>query len=210
MKVCLQAVVVIGLGLAPFVCAEAPKPAFRWDPPKVTQSMFSKDVGMLDSEREEYATNLAIFASNQIAEQKAASQSLADARKILALAFHLSPRNKRAVVLSFQLSKGMVPDVVQGNYSPTVLARLLLTRGQLLDKQGGEENKKLARYFIQLAADMDPKHDDAVYAAEVQRLDHGAVDWLALITPPAKPAAAPEGGKPEAPAKPATSETPEP
>ncbi|MEY3897325.1 MAG: hypothetical protein RLZZ214_2846, partial [Verrucomicrobiota bacterium] len=45
---------------------------------------------------------------------------------------------------------------------------------------GGAENKRLARYFIQLAAEMDPKNEDAVYASEVQRLDHGALDWSPL------------------------------
>ena len=159
--------------------------AFAWDRPEVVDSVFTQDLGMLDSERDEYATNLATYASNSVAATKAAVSSLADARRILALALQLSPRNKRAVVVNFQLSKGLLPDVVENNYSPQVLARLLLTRGQLLAKQGGEENKRLARYFIQLAAEMDPKNEDAVYASEVQRLDHGAVDW-ALITDPAE------------------------
>jgi hypothetical protein len=105
---------------------------------------------------------------------------------MLALALQLSPRNKRAVVVNFQLSKGILPDVVDSNYSQPVLARLILTRGQLLLKQGGEENQRLARFFIQLAAEMDPKNEDAVYASEVQRLDHGAVDWASITDPAAK------------------------
>ena len=166
-----------------FLPAEESGPAFAWDPPKVVGSVFTQDLGMLDSERDEYATNLAIFASKTVVAAKASVSSLADARRILALALQLSPRNKRAVVVNFQLSKGLLPEVVESNYSQQVLARLLLTRGQLLAKQGGEENKRLARYFIQLAAEMDPKNEDAVYASEVQRLDHGPVDW-ALITDP--------------------------
>jgi hypothetical protein len=55
-----------------------------------------------------------------------------------------------------------------------------------LEKQGGEENKRLARYFIQLAAEIDPTNEDAVYASEVQRLDHGALDWGLLTDPAAK------------------------
>ncbi|MES2439208.1 MAG: hypothetical protein V4584_09070 [Verrucomicrobiota bacterium] len=135
---------------------------------------------MLDSERDEYATNLATVASNHIATAKASPASLADGRKMLALALQLSPRNKRAVVVNFQLSKGILPEIVESNYSPPVFARLILTRGQLLAKQGGSENQKLARYFIQLAAELDPKNEDAVYASEVQRLDHGAVNWAAV------------------------------
>jgi hypothetical protein len=38
----------------------------------------------------------------------------------------------------------------------------------------------LARIFIELSAEMNPRSDDAVYASELQRLDHGPVDWSAL------------------------------
>lgn len=153
---------------------------FAWSAPKVVQSIFNEDLGMLDSERDEYATNLATIAANEVAKAKASPASLADARRMLALALQLSPRNKRAVVVNFQLTKGVLPESMEGNYSPQVFARLILTRGQLLEKQGGGENQKLARYFIQLAAELDPKNEDAVYASEVQRLDHGAVDWAAV------------------------------
>ena len=166
--------------------AEEQGKSFAWEAPKVVASVFTQDLGMLDSEREEYATNLAVYASNQVAVAKASPASLMGARRMLALALQLSPRNKRAVVVSFQLAKGMLPEVIESNYSPPVLARLILTRGQLLEKQGGEENQRLARYFIQLAAEMDPKNEDAVYASEVQRLDHGQVDWPAITDPAVK------------------------
>ncbi len=155
--------------------------SFQWDAPDVAASVFSRELGMLDSEREEYATNLATLAANHLATAKASPASLAEARKMLGLALQLSPRNKRAVVVNFQLSKGVLPEIAESNYSPAVFARLILTRGQLLTKQGGNENQKLARYFIQLAAELDPKNEDAVYASEVQRLDHGAVDWAEVM-----------------------------
>jgi hypothetical protein len=176
----LQAATILSLGTAAMRAEEA-KRAFEWDGPKVAQSVFSQDLGMLDSERDEYATNLASIAVNQIVADKADKASIDEARKMLALALHLSPRNKRAVVVNFQLSRGVLPEAVEGNYSPQVFARLILTRGQLLEKQGGDENKRLARYFIQLAASLDPKNEDAVYASELQRLDHGAVDWSPLM-----------------------------
>lgn len=163
-----------------FLRGEEAARAFAWHPPKVVDSIFTPELGMLDAERDEYATSLATHASNSVTAAKATAASLADARRMLALALHLSPRNKRAVVVNFQLSKGLLPDLTENNYSPQVLARLLLTRGQLLVKQGGGENKLLGRCFIQLAAEMDPKNEDAVYASEVQRLDHGAVDWTPL------------------------------
>jgi hypothetical protein len=175
-KVLWQASTILFIGTA-LLHAEAPPKSFNWDPPKVARSAFTPDLGMLGSEREEYATNLASIAINQVVIAKASPESLAEARRMLALALHLSPRNKRAVVVNFQLGKGIIPELSEGNYSPQVFARLILTRGQLLEKQGGDENKLLARYFIQLSANLDPKNEDAVYASELQRLDHGDLDW---------------------------------
>ncbi len=160
--------------------------SFTWVAPKVEKSVFSRDLGMLDSEREEYATNLAGLAVNGMVAANSSPDSIASARRMLALALHLSPRNKRAVVANFQLSKGLVPEVSATDYSPQVFARLLLARGQLLEKQGGAENQKLAHMFMQLAAGMDPKNEDAVYASEVARLDHGEVDWAVITDGPDK------------------------
>ena len=180
-----QAVTIIFLGVAWIRAAEPPK-VFAWESLKITHSMFTADLGMLDSERQEYATNLASYAASQAVAAKASPQSLADARRMLALALHLSPRNKRAIVMNFQLAKGILPEVTGGNYSPQVFARLLLSRGQLLEKQGGDENKRLARIFVHLAAAMDPKNEDVVYASEVHRLDYGAVDWGVIMSNPDK------------------------
>lgn len=177
-----QAVGIFCTSVLTLSAEDAPKP-FVFDPPKVRVSQFSTDLGLLDSEREEYATTLASLASNQIAAANASPASLAESRKLLGLALQLSPRNRKALVVSFQLTKGMLPDVSEGVYSPQGFARLILTRGQLLDKQGGEENKKLARYFVQLAAEIDPKNEDAVYLSEVQRLDRGSMDWTSITDP---------------------------
>lgn len=185
MKGIWQAVTISFLGTA-FLHAAEKAPEFAITPPKVVKSMFSQDLGMLDSEREEYATNLASYAANQVAAAKANPKSLETARRFLGLALHLSPRNKKALVVGFQLSKGIVPEVAEGNYTPQAFARLLLTRGQLLEKQGGVENKRLARLFIQLAAELDPRNEDAVYASEVHRLDQGDVDWSAITDAPDK------------------------
>jgi hypothetical protein len=165
---------------ATFLRAEEGGTAFAWDPPKAATLGFSRDLGMLDPEREDYATNLAILSANKVAQAKASVASLSDARRMLGLALQLSPRNKRAVIVNFQLSKGLLPELSDALYEPKVFARLMLTRGNLLEKTELEENKRLARYFIQLAAELDPKNEDAVYASEMQRLDYGAADWAAI------------------------------
>jgi len=156
------------------------KAKFEWKPPVIGAGVFTDRLGMLDREREEYANNLAGYASNRIAAAKASAASLNEARRLVALALHLAPRNRKAVVLSFQLARGVVPEVDQENFRPEVLAGLLFTRSQVLKEQGGAENLLLSRVFTELAAEMDPKNDDAVYASELQRLDQGSVDWSAL------------------------------
>lgn len=169
------------LALSPLCAAEEPK--FAWEPLEIKVSAFSRDLVMLDAERDEYATNLAAYAANAIATDGASMASMKQARRILALALHLSPRNRQAVVTQFQLAKGIVPEKAVGDYSPQVLARLLLTRGQLLMQQEEGENRSLARYLIQLAAEIDVRNEDAVYASEMIRLDTGLPDWTPLTDP---------------------------
>lgn len=141
---------------------------------------------MLGSERDEYASNLAAYATNELGEKEASIAAIKHVRRILALAMHLSPRNKQALVTQFQLSKGILPEKTPGDYSPQVLARLLLTRGQMLEKEPAGENTLLAQFFIQLAAEIDPRNQDAVYASELMRIDKGSPDWEKLIKPDGK------------------------
>ncbi|MDB6076635.1 MAG: hypothetical protein JWO82_382 [Akkermansiaceae bacterium] len=139
---------------------------------------------MLDREREEYSNSLAAEAGARAMEGKGSKASLTEVRKILALSLQLAPRNRQALVLSFQLTRGLLPTQKPEGYSREVLARLLITRAELLRKQAGNENVLLARAFTEIAADLDPKNEDAVYASEVQRLDHANVDWSQFTDPP--------------------------
>lgn len=161
----------------------AEEPKFVWVPLQIKASAFSRDLVMLDAERDEYATNLAAYAANSIVADGASIASVNQGRRILALALHLSPRNRQAVVTQFQLAKGILPEKADGDYSPQVLARLLLTRGQLLLQQQEGENRILGRYLIQLSAEIDPRNEDAVYASEMNRLDTGVPDWTPLTDP---------------------------
>jgi hypothetical protein len=173
------AVVALAIPVHPAGAQEAAA-RFQWDPPKVGPGLFTDALGMLDREREEYADHLAVYASNRVAKAKASAASLAEARRLVALSLNLSSRNRKALVLSFQLSRGVLPEAVEGDFQPDVLARLVFERGQELRKQGGVENLLMARIFTELAAEIDPKNDDAVYASEIQRLDYGGVNWGTL------------------------------
>jgi hypothetical protein len=109
--------------------------------------------------------------------------SLDEARKLLAVARHLSPRNRRALVVSFQLARGILPEASDSDYSRPVMARLLLARAQLLEKQEGEQNQMAARAFIEMAVSLDPRNEDVAYAFEVKRLDGNTLDWSKLTEP---------------------------
>ncbi|MBB5352321.1 hypothetical protein HNR46_002566 [Haloferula luteola] len=165
----------------------AAEPAkFSWKAPEIGAGVFSDALGMLAQEREEYAESLAAYAVNRIVKEGASEASLEEGRRFMALSMQLAPRNRRAVVANYQLSRGVLPAKVEGGYEPAVLSKLLLTRASLLKEQGGPENLLLARAFIELAADLDPRNDDAVYASELQRLDHGRVHWQELTDGGAK------------------------
>lgn len=167
--------------LAVFASAEEPTAGeLHWKQPSIGAGVFSDALGMLNREREEYADNLATHAVNLIARNKASAAALETGRKYLALSMHLAPRNKRALVANYQLSRGVIPTPVRSDYSPEVLAKLLATRAEILKQQGNAEDHLLARAFVELAASLDPRNEEAVYHAELQRLDHGRVDWAAF------------------------------
>jgi hypothetical protein len=176
----------IGLLLCAVLMA-AEECKFNYQPPVVGAGLFTDKLGMMDREREEYANNLATYAGNQIAQAKGSPASLAQARRLLALSLHLASRNRKAVVMNYQLERGILPQQVEGDYSAEVLARLLLTRAQLLMKHGQEEDVLLARCFIEIAAEMDARNEDAVYAAEMLRLDNQKVSWDLLTDVKVKP-----------------------
>ena len=81
------------------------------------------------------------------------------------------------MVSNHQLGRGLLPEKKEPDYSRTVFARLLLTRGRLLKKQEAKDDQFVGRCFIELAAELDPRNEEAVYDAEIQKLDGLEVDW---------------------------------
>ena len=152
----------------------------KYKKPIINQRFFGDALSMVGSERDEYATNLTAYAVKIVLAKKADQKSLDLARDILGLALHLSPRKKKSLVVNAQLSRGVSQDIVAADYEPDVFARLLLARGQLLEKHEKEINGTLARYFIELAARIDPRNEDAVYESELRRLDQGDLSWKLL------------------------------
>jgi hypothetical protein len=153
----------------------------KYKPPTINRRLFGDALSMVNTERDEYATNLTAFAVKRVQATGGSQASLDQARQFIGLALHLSPRNRKSVVVNRQLEKGVMPDKVMADYEAVVFSKLLLARGELLEKQGGDSNVFLARYFIALAAVIDPRNEDAIYESEMQRIDHGELSW-AFVT----------------------------
>ena len=182
---CWQAVAAF-CALVSVAYALDPDDRLRWDAPKIVASVFSESLGMMGSERDDYATNLADYATNLVISAKGDAASLALAHRAVALALQLSPKNKGATALNLQLSKGILPKPVEVGYHVTALARVLVSRGKLLVKQGGEENEQLARYFVQLGVEIDPTNYELARAAECLFPEKVAVDWERIAQGPSK------------------------
>ena len=149
--------------------------------PKINQELFVTGISMTDLERDEYATNLTAHAVARVRADKGDDLSLKFARKLIALSLHLSPRNKKAIVVNAQLNRQVMPEPVSSNYEKTVFSNIIFARGQLLESELGEGNDLLARCFITIAAILNPRNEDAVFEAEIRRIDHGEIKWE-LIT----------------------------
>lgn len=163
--------------LGPQLSADSGEESFDFDPPVVRVPVYGETLSMLEQERADYARNLANYAANNVNENSASKSSLHLARRLLAVALHLSPRSKDPLVVSHQLEQSLIPKVRKMDYTPEVFARLLLSRAELLYKQEDPGERLLARSFIDLAAMIDPRNEDAVYAFQIQVIDHGALDW---------------------------------
>jgi hypothetical protein len=146
---------------------------------EIKRGGFSHELGMLDAERDEYASYLAAQAANQLADE-GKKDSQVKASRLLAVAKTLSPRNKRTLTVEAQIRQDGKPKPIEHVFTPPALAQLLMTRGKLLVEEKGAENHWLGRVFVELAAGLDPKNKQAVKEKENMEFDYGVLDWGAL------------------------------
>lgn len=147
---------------------------------------------MLPSEGSLLADELAAHVSARLGARVIAGDAGAvdQARRMVALAFALDPRNRRVVVVDHQLARGLPPRQRDPAYATDVFVQLLVERARRLEKAtageagpsgGAGMNIALSGLFLALAVELDPRNEDAVYAWEIHRLDHGEPDWR-LVT----------------------------
>ncbi len=150
---------------------------FTYKAPAVSDPLFAgDDVALLETEREKLASNIAGFVSNSLSPRPHARE-VENGRRFLALALHLHPRDRNALVANAQLTRGLIPKKVEVDYQPAVLAKLLLERARTLLAKSSSLDQALGGYFLYVAMESDPDNEDAVYEYEIYRIDHGEVDW---------------------------------
>ena len=184
-RVLPQALLLLTLAFSAFAEPESEGdelPAFQYEALEVKKSLFG-DFSMLLQERDDYATTLTRFALESAHAAPNEEENMKGVRRLISLALQLSPRNRTAVVANSQLGKGLLPEKKAGDYSRAVFARLLLTRGRLLKKQPGDNDQFVGRCFVELAAELDPRNEEAIYDSEIQKLDGEEVDWSVFTAP---------------------------
>ncbi|MFC0017181.1 hypothetical protein [Roseibacillus persicicus] len=183
-RICMQALILV---LMMFSVAADPvddqQVQIAYKPLIVKKSLFG-DFAMLAQERDEYATTLTRFSIESAHAKPTDKIVMESVRRLIGLALNLSPRNRSAVVANHQLGRGILPEKKSADYSRPVFARLLLTRGRLLKEQKGEGNQFVGECFVELAAELDPHNEDAVYECELQKLDEREVDWSVFTRQP--------------------------
>jgi len=149
--------------------------------PIVTKPLFVvDDIAILAVDRDKLATNIATFVANSIKPGGNADE-IDTAARLIGLALHLDPRNRMAVVVNFQLKKGLAPRKVEAEYSPVTLAGLLQRKAEFIHKQGGDLNEMLAGFMLAAAVEIDPRNETAIYQLEMYRKAVAEIDWTPIV-----------------------------
>lgn len=172
----LLAFLLMSVGLAEKESEEGQVEQIHYQGLEVRKSIFG-DFSMMRKERDDYATTLTLLALEDARADPGDVAKMNEVRGLIALALHLSPRNRTAVIANHQLERGLMPEKKEADYSRSVFARLLLTRGKLLKDQKTKSDQFVGRCFVQLAAELDLRNEEAVYGSEIQKIDGVEVDW---------------------------------
>lgn len=171
---------VLGLALLLLFPVATRAPAGEYRPPVVEEPAFDfEKLALMEVEREKLASNLAGFAVNSL-EKRPGERQWENARKFIGLALQLHARNRVALIANVQLTRGLEPKKAPVDYQPEVMAELLRARAESMITAGGKANIGLAGYFLFAAVEMNPENEEAVYAFELYRIDHGEPDWSAV------------------------------
>lgn len=149
--------------------------------PEIGDAMFDRGVSMLGREQDEYATRLVANAVLLVRVGKGDGASLRRAERLMAVALHLSPKNKAAADVGKSLAAGKIPEQVRGDYYGKVFARLMMMRGQLLLDGGTDRDQILGRCFLSLAMEFDPGNKVLRQRSADAEDEYGMLNWNWLL-----------------------------
>lgn len=169
------------MAMSGLISGEVSASSERYEEVQVESPVFLRGLSMFGREQDEYATNLTAHALIQLQQRGGDVKSWAIARKMIALALNLSPRNDHASAANKKLAQGQWPKRVNPDNESKVFARLLLTRSKILSESGAAKDGMLARYFLELSVVLDPEDGEATRLHNEDVRNNGVLDW-ALIT----------------------------
>lgn len=139
--------------------------------PKVPVPLFTPaKTALLEVECE----RIALFLARQAAEKYTAAvlrgerEAMSEGRLMLTISLHLMPLNASAVHCSDCWAEGKSPSLPPPGEDMRAFSSFLLMAAQRQGGEAGSARETLGRVLNRLAADYDPKNEDAVYASEMQ------------------------------------------
>lgn len=152
----------------------------RYRAASIEESLFTADkVGMLELECKDIAESLAGVAMERFEKRRHewTKKEAVLAEKIVVLARHLDPRCKIATEMDKAFASGAAVESRWEKKRVVVLVETLVLRAKLLRATGKADDVRLAACFLDVAAEIDPKNENAIYAFEIFRRDVGSVNW---------------------------------
>jgi hypothetical protein len=162
---------------------EAPR-IVKFAKPRVPASLFTPDrTALLEPECERIATFLARYAARHCTAGvlRGEPEAVARGRLLLTVSLHLQPLNASAVHCTTRWLDGQQPALAPEEENTGVFSGFLLSAANRESARAGDSQPLLARVLRRLAADFDPKNEDAVLASEVQDRDGKAPPFRELL-----------------------------
>jgi hypothetical protein len=139
--------------------------------PKVPVPLFTHHkTALLEVECERIAAFLARHAAEKYtaAVLRGEKEATSQGRLLLTISLHLAPLNAAAVHCCDRWTEGKAPTLPSPGEELQTFSTFLLLAAQRQGGEPGSAREALARVLTRLAADFDPRNEDAIFASEVQ------------------------------------------
>ena len=156
----------------------------EYRPATIEKGVFSGgNLAMLEHEKSGIANQLSTHVINELAPRVEKRDRIATrlAERMIGLALNLDPQNRIATAANVELGRGIAPATIDAEYSVEVRSQLLVTRAGLLREAEDVSSRVLAGFLLEIAVEINPRNEDAVYQFEMFKLDIGHPDWGILI-----------------------------